>query len=82
MIREVPTYATSRFTCDRELPYDDGYFFPDSMPPIVAPVCDECRIRHAQAGPVRTGYLIEDRIAHGLPATGGRTRCFSAARRR
>jgi hypothetical protein len=56
------------FTCGAELDHEEGYVTEPRG--LVIPVCDDCRLRHAQAGSVRTGSLVEDRVAHGLPAVG------------
>jgi hypothetical protein len=59
------------FTCGAQLDHEDGYLSERREGLLlVIPVCDDCRIRHAREGSVRTGYLIEDRVAHGLTSVG------------
>jgi hypothetical protein len=60
------------FTCDslRNL-NGDGYLIErrDGSLVMIA-ICDPCRNRHARTGHIGASYLIEDRLAHGLPAAG------------
>lgn len=59
------------FTCNVELDTNEGYLATRSDgTSTVIPVCDECRIRHAREGRAGSDYLMEDRMAHGLPPAG------------
>lgn len=60
------------FTCGDEPQYDDAYLSQGADGVLKAlPVCEPCRLRHGSVDHVDSGYLIGDRLAHGLPATGG-----------
>ena len=57
------------FTCGSSDLHGEGYLLSRTMRMIA--ICDDCRDRHVRIGlPIGLEYLVQDRVAHGLPEQG------------